>query len=58
MNKGESKECLFILTEKCYACILEYVDGKVSTRAYGDMKDKNFAIRRGNNLCRAHPNWN
>ena len=40
--QGETKDCLFILTDRCYACILEYTDGKVVTRAYGDMKDKNF----------------
>ena len=30
------------MTDRCYACILEYNDGKIITRAYGDMKDKNF----------------
>ena len=40
--QNESKDCLFVLTDRCYACILEYNDGKIITRAYGDMKDKNF----------------
>lgn len=32
------------MTESCYACILEYVDGKIITRAYGDMRDKNYSV--------------
>lgn len=42
--KNEKKDCIFILTESCYACILEYVDGKIITRAYGDMRDKNYSV--------------